>query len=198
MSLKINQGNNFDALQAAANDNTKIHLVVQADRPGGRLFSVKLEYEHYRPRSGRNKLYDLHIVQWPIDDNGKGVLLWFVIGIPKSDIPIAEQVAKECGLKITDGIPMMFSNKGQENFPMDGPTVYSLESNSKSNVYKNDPEVYQKMMAGESTECDRIIKADENIFREELVAQGYPQDQIEKIIGEGFVEMITPDQPIEE
>jgi hypothetical protein len=67
----------LSALERAAKDLSKVHYIVMSGRPGGSLFCTKLEYEHFPPRTARNKLYDFYILKWPDD-----AMLWFIVGIP--------------------------------------------------------------------------------------------------------------------
>lgn len=177
----------YENLQVAADDPDKVHFILQADRLGSKMFCVKLEYEHYPPRSGRNKFLDFHIIQWPYDDNGRPILLWFVIGIPKKDLHIAEQVANETGMALEQGaIPVMIFQKGgsavEERFPMEGNNCYTVKSKPSSIIYNNDQEMMQRQRAAEEAECERIIQADEQKMKEDFLARGYTPEQIRRIV----------------
>lgn len=182
----MENNDNFDALQAAADDPSKVHVIMQADRLGSKLFCVKLEYEHYQPRSGKNKLFDFHIVQWPFDEQNRPILLWFITGIPKGDFHIAESVATECGMALEKGSPFtMHGSKGQlieERFPMQGPNCYVLKSSPSSIIYENDHEKIARQKEWEAAECDRIVQADEDNMREEFRQKGYTVEQINRIL----------------
>lgn len=177
---QVEISDDYDGLEKAGKDPTKVHYIMQCDRPGTQLFCVKLEYEHFAPRSGRNKLFDFHIVKWPPDDGF--VLMWFIVGIPVGERHLAEQVAQECGLVIKEGVPIMLSATTQHAFPMSGPQVFSLESNPKSKLYNNDPAMYQSMKRGEAAECKRIMDADDQRIRKEFEQQGFTPTQIERIL----------------
>jgi len=79
-------------------DESRLHLIVQATRSGCSLFSTRMEYTYFPPRSGKNCLFELTFVKW----GGKDALpaeclLFFVLSFPIEYRPQAEQVAKECG-----------------------------------------------------------------------------------------------------
>lgn len=172
----------YDSLQKAADDPDKVHFIVQVDRLGSRLFCVKLEYEHFKPRSGRNKLYDFHIINWPYDSKGKPIMMWFVVGIPKGDFALAERVAAETGMKIVTDIPLMVYEDKQKVFPMSGDRVYSIGTNPESVIYGNDASVIENRKRQEEAECDKIIKHDERLMREEFTSKGYGDGQIDRIL----------------
>jgi hypothetical protein len=169
---------NYECLRDLEKNPDKVHFVIQASRLGGRLFIVKLEYENYPPRTAKNKDYDLTIAKWPDDDWG---LLWFVVSIPKKDYNLAEQVAKETGLRIADGVPTIIDMNGCVHFPISGPTVFSLESNAKSKVYDNDPDEIQRQLKAEDAECELIIQNDVERINLELRQEGYTDEQIVRI-----------------
>ena len=175
MSATVESWDHFENLKKAADDPAKIHLVIQVDRLGGQLFAVRLEYEHYPPRSGKNKNFDFNIVNWQ-------EFAWFVVGIPRQDYGVAEQVAADVGLKLEDGSPVAITSEGTFLFPISGPGVFTLTSNSKSKVYDNDQEQTARLRAGEARECDKIIKADERKIRDELTQKGYQPAQVERIL----------------
>lgn len=185
---------NYAYLQAAADDPDKVHFIVQTERLGSRLFCVKLEYTYYRPRSGRNKLFDFHMVNWPYID-GQPVMMWFVVGIPKSEMEYAETVAKECGLEIINDTQVMWTpGQSAEEFPMKGENVYTLKNNPKNAEYSSGEdfegieqieekqETINARREAEFKLCDEIIKDDERRMREEFKAKGFHDDQIDRIL----------------
>lgn len=169
----------YAKLQKATSDPDKISLVMQADRLGVRLFSIKLEYENYPPRTPKNKDYDLFMVKWPDDEFH---LLWFVVTIPKEDLEIAQNVAKETGLKLVNSIPMMITQEGDFVFPVDSnDNIFTIENHSNSKIYQNDFEQNEKLKAAEEVECEKIINADKIRINDELKDEGYSEAQIVRI-----------------
>jgi hypothetical protein len=165
-------------LQKRAEDPDKIHFIVHFQRPGARLFSVYLEYTHYPPRSVRNNDFEITFVKWPSDIQ----LLWVVLTIPKDDYHLAEEAAKEAGLVIRESIPMVFGGaEGEQTFPMSSPSVYSLESNSKSKVYDGKSE---EISEAETKAIQRIFEEDERKHRQELSDQGLTEGQIDQLMQE--------------
>ncbi len=168
---------NVEELQKRANDPGKVHFIVHMERPGARLFCVHLEYTHYPPRTERNNEFELIFYKWPADV----MLQWVIVTIPASDFPLAEEAAKESGLVIKDSVPMCFSGGDQHIFPMSGPTVYSLESNPKSGVYKGKAD---EISDAETVAIRRIFEEDERKHRQELKDQGLTDDQIDQMMQE--------------
>jgi hypothetical protein len=186
---RVSNYNDYDHLQAAAEDKNKVFFVVQTERLGSRLFCVKLEYTYYRPRSGRNKLFDFHMIQWPYID-GKPVMMWFAVGIPKEEMEYAETVCKEVGLEMVND-PQVMWTPGQdvEVFPMKGDNVFFLKNNPNSVQYTHDveeietkPNIIAQRREAELKQCDEIIKDDERRMREEFRAKGYHDEQIDRIL----------------
>lgn len=171
-------------LQKAADTPGRTHFIVQCDRLGSQLFCMKLEYEHFPPRSVKNNLFDLFIAKWPPpeEDTDGFTLMWYILGIPEEQKHLAEKVAKECGLKIKEEIPIIFSNAKEYTFPMNGPRVFSIESNPKSRIYENDSEVFKKLREGEYDECRKILAADEQKLHAELKKEGFSPQQIKRIL----------------
>lgn len=136
-------------LQELADDPSLFHIVygIEPLRPGGRLFSVKLEYEHYEPDTARNDLFQMRFTK--LDE-----MLLAIITIPLSEKHIAEKVAEETGMRLADGIPFVMgelvkitgntrpeymleeTKKDAKFLHMNSPRVFSLENASNSNVYK--------------------------------------------------------------
>lgn len=119
-------------------------------RPGVRIFLVKLEYLHFNPWSPRNQQFHLRIFNWQS-------MRWAMVSIPLAEKHLAELVAGECSVRISDGIPTLISAGRIETFPASNERVFSLENTAKHPVYDNDPEVFRTVMAAEEREIERII-----------------------------------------
>jgi hypothetical protein len=116
-------------LKEMVQDQSYVYIVTMLfpPRPGGMLFSTKLEYEHYRPLTPANRDFVPLKIRWPEDEE----MHWWVIRIPAKDFAIAKTVAAECPIKmrIADGIPHILGGPhGVRRFPLDGPNVFSLEN----------------------------------------------------------------------
>lgn len=170
----------YEELQEKAKEPGKIHFVSTFTRPGTRLFTVYLEYNQYPPRTTLNEEFEMALLRWPEKDSKLG-LLWVVVTIPEADMHLAEAAAKESGMVIKDGTPMIIGGGKTYTFPMQGPSVYSLESNPKSRVYKQESE---SILESESTAIQKIFKEDEEKHRQELREQGLTEDQIDILFQE--------------
>ena len=112
-----------EALVVQGKDTSKLHLIVDTSRIGASLFNVKMEYTYFAPRSGKNYLFELVLMRWP-DPN---TFLWAIASFPIEYRPQAEAMAKECGLRLANGVPTIFDGDGAHQFPLEGPTVFTLE-----------------------------------------------------------------------
>lgn len=166
-----------NALIEQGKDTSNLHLILDMSRIGGNLFSVRLEYTYFAPRSGRNGLFNMVLMKWP--RNG---MMWAILSFPIEYRPQAEALAKECGLRIANGVPHVFDGDGAHTFPIDGETVFTLENIHNHQVYNNNPATQQRLRDEEFAAVDAILKAD----REKLVAEfrekGYSEPQIVRIL----------------
>lgn len=175
--MAFSESRPIEELKELAKQPGKVHFVSQVDRPGVNLFAVRMEYTHYPPRSERNKLLELRIIPWPVFQ-GEPIMHWMVLTIPESAWDLATQMVKECGLRIADGIPMMFGGGGPQTFPMEGNNVYSLENSHEHPVYSHDQAAIEKLKKQEDEECRRIVMEDRKKLVGELHDQGYTDEQI--------------------
>lgn len=169
------------ALIALDKDTKRLHLIVDMNRIGGKLFNVKMEYTYFAPRSGKNYLYEMVLIKWP-DVSVGFQFLWAIASFPIEFRPQAEALAKECGLRIANGIPTIIDADGAHHFPLDGGTVFTLENITGHQVYKNDPDNQKRLREEESAACDAIISADRKKLHEEMAEQGYSEEQYTRIL----------------
>lgn len=111
-------------------DPAKAVIVNLAIRKGTRLFIVRLEHEHFAPRSGKNHMFEMMITHW-------NEMPFILIRFPLEYLDTARKVAEECGLHFTQGIPIMlggnnnnikiFDDIDAEAFPGEGPNVWCTE-----------------------------------------------------------------------
>lgn len=160
-------------------DTNSLHLIVDMSRIGASLFSVKMEYTYFAPRSGKNALFNMVLMKWP---SGDFSMMWAILSFPIEFRPQAEMLAQECGLRFADGVPHVFDNAGAHTFPLEGPTVFTLENMHNHQVYENDPATVENLKKEEFEAMDRIFKADHAKLRVELLDQGYSPAQVERII----------------
>lgn len=159
-------------------DTSKLHLIVDMNRIGSNLFITKMEYTHFAPRSGKNFLFDLSLLRWPDSQS----FLWSISSFPIEYREKAEALAKECGLRLADGIPTLFDEVGAHQFPLDGPTVYTLENVAGHQVYNNDKAAFDKLVKEEHEAVDAIINADRDKLIVEMSNRGYTIEQITRIL----------------
>jgi hypothetical protein len=97
-------------------------------RAGVMLFLTRLEYEKYKPGTNANNNFYLRIWRWKD-------ITWSVISVPKKDIKIAKKIAKECEIRMVDGVPAIIGNGKIDHFPINPINVKSLENVASSEVY---------------------------------------------------------------
>ena len=88
--------------------------------PGVLLFSTKLEFCHFPPRSEKGKDLSCDILYW------EG-MEWVVLSIPKGYMDLAKKLAKETGLRISEGGPHMVIEKKSVSFPIESSNLFTLE-----------------------------------------------------------------------
>lgn len=88
--------------------------------PGVMLFSARLEFFHFPPGSEKEKDFNCDMLCW--ED-----MEWVVLSILKKDIDLAKKVARESGLKISEGGPHMIIEKKSISFPVENRNLFTLE-----------------------------------------------------------------------
>jgi hypothetical protein len=170
----------FSKLIELGKDTSKLHLIVDMQRIGAGLFNVKMEYTHFPPRSEKNTLFEMVMLRWPTQND----FLWAVSSFPIEYRSKAEEIAKECGLRIADGIPTVFNFDGAHQFPLSGSTAFTLENIAGHKVYNNDLDVTKKLKKQEHDQIDEIINADRIKIYEEMKEKGYSNEQIDRILSQ--------------
>lgn len=166
-----------DALIEQGKDTSNLHLILDMSRVGGNLFSVRMEYTYFAPRSGQNKYFNMVLMKWP--RNG---MMWAILSFPIEYRPQAEIVAQECGLKIANGVPHVFDMDGAHTFPLDGETVFTLENIHNHKVYDNDPETQKRLKDEEFAAVNAILSADLEKLYQEFRDKGYTDEQTKRIL----------------
>jgi protein-tyrosine-phosphatase len=167
-----------DALIEQGKDTSKLHLIVDMHRIGAGLFNVYMEYTYFAPRSGKNHLFELVLMKWP---DAKS-FMWSICSFPIDYRPQAEAMAKECGLRLADGVPTIFDENGAHQFTLEGPTVFTLENINGHQVYGNNSGAYERLKKEEHQAIDAILTADKVKLHTEMREQGYTDEQIERIL----------------
>jgi len=142
--------NSYIPLEVLAGDTAMFYVVGATFRPGVVEFSTRLEHEHYRPGTPKNSKYRLIIVNWPLDE---WKVRWYVIGFPVEDRHTAERVAKECGLRFADGVPLLIGDRKQEFFPMQSKNVWNLE-----NIEGWTPANWEEKMENERRRVEKVVE----------------------------------------
>jgi hypothetical protein len=164
----------LDDLRRVTADPDILHIVTFAGRPGALWFTAKLEHDHFPPATPKNEAFNIRFINWPVKDGQ----LWCVISIPLTKRSLADQVAKETGMRIANGVPRLFNPlpdcpnmiavcavrddprlgiKFVESFPMDNERVWTLENDKNSEMYKSE-EGRKKTLAREEREVNAIFE----------------------------------------
>lgn len=167
-----------ESLKKRGKDETRLHLIVDLNRIGAKLFNVKLEHSFFPPRSGKNHLFEMAFLRWP-DSFG---LSWVISSFPIEYRSHAEATANECGLRFADGIPIIIDHRGDHSFPLSGPTVFTLENIRGHQIYENGS--LKDLEKEEMDLVEQILASDRLKLYEEMTIQGYSLDQIDRIVTE--------------
>ena len=182
----------ISTLTKKGEDNNKLHLISQMGRHGVSLFMVKMEYAYFPPRTAKNDLFEMVLLEWP----EKNSLHWSIASFPIEFRAEAEKFAKECGLKFADGIPTLFGpDESIKQFPLDGKTVFTLENIPGHKTYTNDPKILKQLSDEENAACEIIFKADEERIKLDMARDGYSIEQIVRIFqkwNEGYSQYDEP------
>jgi hypothetical protein len=139
--------------------NDRVFLISFVQRVGATALIAAIEWYWYPPSSERNRLFEVYGTEW----HG---MHWLITAFPSGRLPAVRRLAKQLGLRITDGSPVMIGETGAINIqsssrpshlaeftvqdlPMeffpgtmlsDGRenlAVFTIENDSGSPVYKN-------------------------------------------------------------
>ncbi len=141
----------IDYLRNFIKDVNLIHYVCMMTRPGVEEFVTKLEFLHYEPLTTRNDLLSIHTLVW-------NELPWIIISVPLKEKHFSENLLPLCGLRVVDGIPMMFGAGCNEQFPISGNNVFTLENVSGHPVYQNNAKINQTMCTAEAQSVEDTRK----------------------------------------
>lgn len=120
-------------------------------RPGVMEWMASVEERHFQPGTGRNELFIVRFIKW----NG---LVWIMTSIPIEDKKLVEGIAKECGLRIANGVPMMFTPDNTHAFPVNNERIFTFENLPGHPVYRNDPLTTKTIFEAEFETVKKITK----------------------------------------
>jgi len=153
---EISRPMNDDELREMTKDESRFFIIgmLIPIRIGVGLFGSILEYRHYPPDTPKNDLFQLVMVKWE-------EMIWGVMSIPIEDKVYVEWIAKECGLRLTDGIPSIIDaseEKGLRFFPVtDSERIMTLEYIDPNHIgYTNDKKAINLLMTQEQNFIDQV------------------------------------------
>lgn len=118
-----------------SNSYVFFHSVVP--RPGWGEFVADLEYNHYKPGTVKNDLFKTF---WTCIPPRSAQPVWVnVIGIPKSDIHLAEAAAATAGLRFSANgvVATVLTSEGISQCPLSGKNIYAMANIKGHAVYDN-------------------------------------------------------------
>lgn len=89
-----------------------------------------LEHMHFKPRTPRNDLFHLRVIEW--ED-----IAWGIVSIPIDDKDKAEELLRVYALRAADGVPTLISSGAARQFPVSNPRVFTIE-----NSYGRPPQLH--------------------------------------------------------
>lgn len=147
-------------LREMTRDETKFFIIgmLVPIRIGVGLFGSLLEYRHYPPRTLKNDWFQLVLVNWEH-------MIWGIMSIPIKDKVLAEEIAKECGLRLADGIPSVIDpteSEGAKFFPVtDSERILTLEYIESTHIaYTNDQDAIANLTLQETILIDRVYNGE--------------------------------------
>lgn len=112
----------IEELEELLRNEKLIHFVgkLGIPTPGVMLFCGRLEFFHFPPGTEKNEDFNREILDW--ED-----MEWVVISIPKEYMGLANEVAKESGLRIVEGGPRGIIEGKSIPFPLKSNNLFTLE-----------------------------------------------------------------------
>lgn len=162
-------------------NTNKFHVVCDLNRLGARLFMTRLEYEHFSPFGEENDLLDVSMIDWPKDDFK---IRWVIISVPIEYKEHVYKIATECSLRIADGVPTVLGGGKVETFPVNGPTVYTIEYTSDNPVYNQNQKEIDNLKNEEKKKCEEIIENSIDQEKAKMLSQGISKEEIDKIFSD--------------
>lgn len=151
------------------NYKDNVHLVSMVTRPGSYALITSIEWFWFSPKKDLNHLFNLTIVEWE-------ELKWLVTSIPRFKLKAAKKLAKQLGMRIADGAPMVMrlstpGDKPDRNldgvgmfiFPggiingIDNKDMFTIENDNGSPIYSNCQKSHQDIRSAENEINDGFI-----------------------------------------
>ena len=166
----------LDDFKKRASDPNLIHFMgmVGPRRPGVIGFITYLEYMYFPPYYPKPDDTDGSILKAELKQHGLGstddfnvmIIEWqemvlAVVSIPKDRMIEAQAVAKQFGLRVSNGIPMMIGGKLDDFQRVPFPNyenVHGLENIHGHLVYTNDQEKIKELLKTEDEETEELVK----------------------------------------
>ena len=83
----------------------RVHIVANVQRIGAAALFAAVEWYWYPPDSSRNRFFDVSVCDWRH-------MRWAIMSFPNGRLHAAQRLAKQIGLRIVDGPPVMFGREG--------------------------------------------------------------------------------------
>ncbi len=128
-------------LRKLNDDLSRMHIISCELRVGDSAFFQSLEFDWFTPGTPLNDDFHYRIFKWQD-------LIWEIASVPIEKKEIVYETAKNCRMRIGDGVPHLFSgdSTGEDVievmghkahlFPLNCKTAYSLENAHGSKVYE--------------------------------------------------------------
>jgi hypothetical protein len=152
------------------------YLVSHVERVGVAAFIAAIEWYWYSPNTSRNHLFDVYGAEWHN-------MHWLITAFPSGRLPAVRHLAKQLGLRIANGPPVMLGRRGalliqvssrpshltdlqdvpMEFFPgtmlpngQENDTIYTIENDRDSPIYKNRRRDNETMFAASGEISDAL------------------------------------------
>ena len=83
----------------------RVHIAAHMDRIGAAALFAAVEWYWYAPNTSRNRFYDISLCEWRD-------MRWAVMSFPAGRLHAVQRLAKQIGLRIADGPPIMLGRAG--------------------------------------------------------------------------------------
>jgi hypothetical protein len=82
----------------------RVFLISHVSRIGISAFCAAIEWYWYPPNTSRNRFFDVYAANW----HG---MKWIIIALPIGRLPATQRLAKQLGLRIADGSPVIMGDQ---------------------------------------------------------------------------------------
>lgn len=166
-----------EAAELLTRNDQRIHLVSMMGRLGASALMATLEWTFFRPGEPDAKYFDVHVVLW----SGHP---FFVASLPAARQIEARRIAKQLGVRLVRGLPVIFASgattivatsgpsrlaqlgvpaNAASFFPgaklpdgRDNPAIFVVENDHNSPVYRNLETDFQAMCSAEDEIVDLL------------------------------------------